>query len=1073
MTTLTLQLLGGFHLERDGSPLTGFATDKARALLAYLSVERARPHRRESLAALLWPEQSDERARQSLRQALSHLKAALGSDEFLLVTPQDIQIHPQAELQTDLGQVERLVQACENHCHREIEHCLPCLRRQEQIVALAGGEFLAGFPSQNSETFEEWLILTRERLHQAAMNAHFALANFHEQRGELEQALKHARAQIALEPWREEAHRQAMRLYAWGGQRSKALAQYRACQRALQSELAAAPTAETERLREMILSLTPFPSPAGRGLGVRADSDAFVGRQREQADLAERLADPSCRLLTLLGMGGLGKSRLALQVARAHSGLYRDGVFFVPLLAAHDPLEAIAAALGLGDLAAPGLDRLDHRLLTLLREKDLLLVLDNFEHLTDQAGRLSPLLEAAPGLQILVTSRERLRLREEWVYTLDGLSFPAKTEGRVALAYRDPEALVSIRAQEQRPTQPTFFEQYDALTLFEIRAAQADSRFKLTESCLAEIAAICQLVEGHPLAIELAASVAAERPCGELLSTLRQTFDALDPSLRNLPERHRSLRAVFEHSWNSLTPGEQTWLANLSVFVGGFSAEAAFAVSDTSSAQLADLAAKSLVRHDSDDRYSLHESIRQFAAEKLEHAQAARERHGAYYARWAAEFGGAVNAEALDSLQLERANLRAAWECSMGGLFDLTASLLPALSLLYSLRGPLSEGEDLFRGANGQFALPSETKNNISLELARLYTAQTRYDEAAALARSVPESARSLLIEGQALSAQGEGEAARPVLEKALTLAGDDRRIRADCLRELGNVANRMAEYDLAVPLYRQALELARELGDLRGESATLNNWATVEWDLGDLAAARAHYEEALALYRQLGNRLGEARVLNNLSNVQANVGDLAGSLEYSHRALEIHREMGNPRGQSAVLNNLGATYFVLKDYETARRVYGQALALHRASGNRQAEGETLANLSLLDCALGRPSEGREHARAAIALSEQAGDKVGLANALYYLGRIELADGDFSAAEAALTRALDLRRESAPHPGRMAEIQAELALLAFEQGDAALARERITPVLELLDALDGADDPERIRDVVERIQGLR
>lgn len=1056
---LTITLLGGFHLERDGSPLTGFATDKARALLAYLAVERARPRRRESLAALFWPEQSDERARQSLRQAISHLKAALGSDEFLLVTPQDIQIHPQAELQTDLGQVERLVQACENHRHREIEHCLPCLRRQEQIVALAGGEFLAGFPSQNSEPFEEWLILTRERAHQAAMNAHFALANFHEQRGELEQALKHARAQIALEPWREEAHRQAMRLLAQSGQRSAALAQYRACQRALESELAAAPTAETERLREMIPSLTPFPStltgtrPAGRGLGVKADSDAFVGRQREQADLAERLADPSCRLLTLLGMGGLGKSRLALQAARAHVGLYRDGVVFVPLLAAHDPLEAIAAALGFNDPAAPGLDRLDQRLTDYLREKDLLLVLDNFEHLTDQAGRLSPLLEAAPGLQILATSRERLRLREEWVYTLEGLSYP-NSELRIT-NYDFGEG--------NQADQP-----FDALALFEIRAAQADSRFCLTEACLAEIAAICQLVEGHPLAIELAASAAAERPCGELLSTLRQTFDALAPSLRNLPERHRSLRAVFEHSWTLLTPDEQNRLANLSVFVGGFSAEAAFAVSDTSSAQLADLAAKSLVRREADGRYSLHESIRQFSAEKLENAQAARQRHGTYYARWAAQFDGAANAGALDSLQLERANLRAAWEGSVGANFDLTASLLPALSLLYSLRGPLSEGESLFAAACCS-GCPSEIKNTISLELARLYTAQTRYDEAIALARSVPETARSLLIEGQALSAQGEGEAARPVLEKALALAGEDRRVRADCLRELGNVANRLSEYDLAVPLYQQALELARELGDLRGESATLNNWASVEWDLGDLATARSHYEEALSLYRQLGNRLGEAKALNNLSNVLADQGDLAGSLECSRQALEIHRAMGNPRGQSAVLNNLGATYFMLKDYQSARRAYEQALALHRASGNRQAEGEALANLSLLDCALGRLAEGRERASAAITLSEQTGDKINLANALYYLGRIELADGIFPAAEAALTRALDLRRESAPHPGRMAEIQAELALLAFEQGEMTLARERIGPVLESLDALEGAEDPERVRETARRV----
>lgn len=1033
---LTISLLGGFHLERDGSPLSGFATDKARALLAYLAVERARPRRRESLAALLWPNQSDERARQNLRQALSHLKQTLGSQEFLLITPQDIQLHPQADIRTDVGEVESLVNACETHRHRDIEHCLPCLKRQEQIAALSQGEFLAGFPSQNSETFEEWLILTRERLHQTAMNAHSLLANLRERRGDLEQALQHARAQIVLEAWREESHRQVMRLLAKNGERSAALAQYRVCKNALQEELNAAPTVETEALRQLIQD-EKLP-PARKIPQPPAPPTAFVGRLREQADLSERLADPACRLLTILGMGGLGKSHLSLQVARAQVGLYRDGVVFISLLAVHDPLQAIAAALG---LEAPS--RLDQLLTDFLREKDLLLVLDNFEHLVERAESLCPLLEAAPGLQILVTSRERLRLREEWVYRLNGLSFPDEKD--------EPDS-----------------RRWDALALFEIRAAQSDSRFRLTGACLANVAAICQLVEGHPLAIELAASVVAERPCGELLLTLRQTFDALDPHLRNLPERHRSLRAVFEHSWTLLTPDEQTRLANLSVFVGGFSAEAAREVAGAFPAPLADLAAKSLVRRETDGRYSLHESIRQFAAEKLENAQAARERHGAYYARWAAGFDGTATAEALDSLQAERANLRAAWEYSAERNFDLTASLLPALSLLYSLRGPLSEGETLFAAVHAA-GRSSPIKNALALELARLYTAQTRYEEAVALARSVPETARSLLVEGQALSAQGEGDAARPVLENALALAADDKRIRADCLRELGNVANRQADYERAVPLYRQSLELARELGDRRGESATLNNWASIEWELGDLAAARTHYEQALALYRQLGNRLGEARALNNLSNVLADKGDLAESLAFSRQALEIHREMGNPRAQCAALQNLGATYFVLKDYEAARKSYGQALAIYRASGSRQAEAEVLADLSLLDCAQGRLAEGREHARAAIALSEQAGDKTNLANAFYYLGRIELADRDFPAAEAALTRALNLRHEAAPHPGRLAEIQAELALLAFEQGQLKLARERIAPVLEALDTLEGAEEPERVRETARRV----
>jgi predicted ATPase/DNA-binding SARP family transcriptional activator/Tfp pilus assembly protein PilF len=1101
MTTLSLQLLGGFHLTRDGGPLTGFATDKARALLAYLAVERTRPHRREGLAALLWPDQSDERARQNLRQALSHLKQALGSDEFLLVTSQDVQLHPQADITTDVSEVESLVKACETHRHRDLEHCLPCLKRQERLLTKYVGEFLAGFPSQNSENFEEWLILTRERLHQAAMNAHTLLANLHERRGDLDKALQHARAQIALEAWREETHRQVMRLYALSGQRSKALAQYHFCRRVLAHELETKPTAETEVLRELIQD-EKFP-PARKISQPPEPPTAFVGRLREQDDLSERLADPDCRLLTILGMGGLGKSRLALQVARAHAGLYSDGIYFVPLAAEGDTLSAIAAALGMSEPTA------SVRLSEYMREKELLLVLDNFEHLAASAERLCPLLEAAPGLQILVTSRERLRLREEWVYSLEGLSYPEEIEGRVALANRDPEALVStpalhpiprgasVQAQEQRPAQPAFSGKWDSLTLFEIRAAQADSRFRLTAACLADIVAICQLVEGHPLAIELAASTVTDRPPGELLACLRQTFDALAPSLRNLPERHRSLRAVFEHSWNLLKPDEQTQLANLSVFVGGFSAEAAVDAAGTSTAQLADLAAKSLVRRDSDGRYSLHESIRQFAAEKLEDVSAARERHGAYYARWVAGFDGAANAAALELLQLERANLRAAWEFSVGGAFDLTANLLPALSLLYSLRGPLSEGEELFAAALKALGLDispivsspstqrtqSEIKNSalsavsalnlvktsLTLELARLYTAQTRYDEAIALSRSVPVSARSLLIEGQALSAQGEGEAARPVLEKALALAGDDKRIKADCLRELGNVANRRCEYDLAVPLYRQTLALARELGDLRSESATLNNWGSVEYDQGELNAAKAHFYAALAIYRQLGNRLGEAKALNNLSNVLADQGDLAGSLEFSRQALEIHREMGNPRGQCSALNNLGATYFVLKDYDAARRSYRQALALYRASGNRQAEGEALANLALLDWALGRLAEGREHARAAIALSEAVGDKVNLANAFTYLGRIELADGNFPAAESALLRALEIRGD-VPHPGRIAEIQSELALLAFEQGDIALARERIAPVAESLDGLEGTDEPERIGELVKRIQ---
>lgn len=1065
---LTLHLFSGFNVAQDGQPLTGFATDKARALLAYLSIERDHPHRRESLASLFWPEQPEERARQSLRQALSNLRQILaeaGSIPILTITNNDVQISPQAEIWTDVQDFRALLRECRAHCHAHSETCLPCLRRKQKQAALYRGEFLAGFGLPDSQPFDEWLLLTRENLQIEAIKTLAALAAYEERRGQFGAACQYALEQVRFEPWREEAHAQAMRMLAYDGQRSAALHQYAACRRALQTELGLEATPLTCALAEQIQE-ERLPAPKLPALPP-APPASFIGRERERAEIAELLANPSCRLLTVLGPGGIGKTRLALQAALDHAGLYRDGIHFVYLAGASDlPAALLLLAEKLGLQTAPGAD-LHPILCESLARREMLLVLDNFEQLAAEGDAWSDFFRCSGGTKWIVTSREKLRLREEWVYPLEGLPVGGPDSDGA-----EPQAVPA------------------AQRLFAERAAQAARGFNLSSANRAAVQEVCEMVEGWPLGVELAAAAVAEKTVAEIAAALRETFDNLHLDLRNLPERHASLRAVFEHSWNLLSADERLCVAGLSVFVGGFRAEAALQVAKTAPAQLAELTAKSLIRRDPNGRYALHEVIRQFAAQKRIDAGAVDNRHRAYYADLAAECAQAGSAAALDTLQRERANLRTAWQAALPEEVDLTAKLLKGLALLYTLRGPLSEGESLFCGAlkargwdiskkkqpqhfKSLASLPGQPLvENIALELARIYNAQSHHDEAAALARLLPVSARALLTQGQALSAQGQGEAARPVLEQSLGLAraAGNKQIEADSLRELANVANRLCDYELALALYRQSLALARELGDLRGESATLNNWATIDWDLGDLAAAREHYQQALALYRALGNRLGEAKALNNLSNLLADQGDLVCSLAYSQQALEIHREMANPRGQSAVLQNLGASYYCLKEYEAARASYLGALAIYRESGNQQAEAEILGNLSLLDCVQGRLAEGRKNGQAAIALAGLAGDRAGLANACFYLGRIELAANNLDAAENALQRALQIRQE-VPHRGRIAEIWAELALTAFERGDLPLARERIAPSAAALDALEGADDPERVRALVEKIQG--
>ena len=431
MAGLELSLFGSFHVSVNGSPVTAFDTDKARALLIYLSVEFSRPHARETLAALLWPDVPDEAALRNLRHSLFKLRQTLGLEgdppAFLHITPQTVQIDP-AQCRLDCALFGDLITACKSHRHRKPIHCAACHTRLQRASELYRGDFLAGFQLSGCQAFEEWRVLKREAFHRDTLYAFVRLAGYHQARGEYEQALHYAYRELELEPWREEAHTLVMQVLNMTGRRSEALAQYAACQSALARELNAEPSEETVALFGRIKAgdMTGSESVAPRH-NLPRQLSPFIGRDDELDCITEQLDGPDYGLVTIIGPGGVGKTRLAVESASRQMGAFDDGVFWVPLAAATSSelaTSSIAQAVGLRLQADedPAV-----QLLNYVRDREILLVLDNFEQLlsTDGAtGLVEAILRSAPRTYVIVTSRERLGLQEEFLLDLSGLSFP-------------------------------------------------------------------------------------------------------------------------------------------------------------------------------------------------------------------------------------------------------------------------------------------------------------------------------------------------------------------------------------------------------------------------------------------------------------------------------------------------------------------------------------------------------------------------------------------------------------------------------------------------------------------------
>lgn len=909
---LELRLFGGLQILRAQTPLTDFMSNKVRALLAYLAAT-GRPHQRDALAALFWGELSDDDAKNNLRQALSNLRKYV--DPYLIVSRDSVGVNPAAPLRVDSVDFLSALRSAA----ADADPIVP-LQRAE---ALYQGDFLAGFLVRDAPDFEDWAMLQRVHFRELALQALHTLTAHHLNRGAYAAAIESAGRLLMLDNWREEAHQQLMLALARSGQRAAALQQYETCRRLLKTELDVEPSAELTGLAVRIRDALREDRPL-----LPAPTTPLVGRGAEVALIQRRLSDPACRLITLTGPGGMGKTRLALEVSATGQSRFLNGACFVSL-AAVDAEQTDGALLALVDalrLPLSGSRALLPQVLDSLRPREILIVLDAAEHLIDQLVWIDDALRHAPDLKFLVTSQERLNLNGEWVVEVGSLPFAADgpwIEGGA-------EALFVAEAQR---------------TWADFSAGDNTD----------DITRICRLVNGLPLGIVLAAAWVHVLSCAEIGDEIATNLDFLSSTRRDMPLRQRSLRAVFDYAWRLLPAAEKRAFAALSIFPASFSREAAQAITAISTGVLASLVARSLVRHQPGARFEMHQLLRQYAAQQLDADQRAdlADRHAGYFAGWLQRQEDQLHtpqcAAIFREIAFDHDNLRAYWQWALSRQqIPLLAQGLITLRLFYSDQGRYAEGIE-WMAQTAAILAPLAAHKSDESDARRLW-------------------GRVLARWGAFCLWGGENAQAGELLTQALSLARavDDHAELGFILLNLGNHSTLAGDLDKAREQLEETLRHYRAAGKRLGVADALSALGALANTTGDLTYARACLEESVALSRQLGDERGLRSSLTNLGNVFYLSGDPLQARAYYLEALPLCQRAHDRSAEAILFCNLGSLAFESADLDEAESMLQQGIVIFDELGTVQHLIHATASLAEVHTAQGRLAQSRDELRWAL-----------------------------------------------------------------------------------------------------------
>lgn len=1031
---LVFSLFGEYSITLNGrsAPLRNL---KARALLAYLLIHAKQTHSRETLMTLLWPDSLRQSAQTSLRQTLRQIRLAIPDLPLLLAKRQTVQLNPDMAYELDVAQFEALIQA-------------ETVEELTKAITLYGGSFLHDLFVPDSNEFEGWVANRRALYLHQVLSGLDKVTAYHLTMDDYEAAVRFAQRQLEIDDLRETAVQQLMTALGKTGQRIEALAQYEQLSERLEIELGVEPSQETDALYQRIKrdELTPHQKPESNKES-EGDSPSFqppapkeappnnlpnlktplVGRTSELTLLLNHFQNPEIRLITLLGPGGMGKTRLGLQATHEASQsvtLFPDGLFFVDLSAVETADHFVAQIATAMQLSFTGIAPPKAQLLEHIKKKDCLLFLDNFEQIVEiGADILEGWLDETKQIKFLITSRETLNLSEEWTVKITGLPFPKET----AVPPQSSTA-PTLHANRQLPAPDDFTSAYPAVSLFIERARQVNHKFRLDHSSnsMTAVIRICRLLEGMPLAIELAAPWVRMLSCDEIGHEIQKSLDFLASKQRDIDPRHRSMRAVFEHSWARLTAVEQTLLAQLSVFSGSFQRQAAMTVCNASLFDLVILVDKSLLQMDHNHTYRLHQLLRQFASEKLppDKTEAVRHAHASYYADFLyeqrSELGGANQTATFDKIAVELENIKAAWvwQIEQSHLEEMRKSFYTIYSF-HSVRNRFLEGKVLFETAVAH--------------LSTLYKNQNVEDP----------TLISLLAEiysklGEFYYSLGQLTEAESLFQESIYY-GQRSDVGNDLIFSyymMGSIKRLQGYFAEAQDWLHLGLGKVDHENNKHQHAFTLMTLGAVEKELGNLSEAKKQLENSLALFKELNYQFGLAHAWRHLGTLAAQKDDLPLAQTYFEKSLRLCREIEDQSGIAMALNQLGRLRQKAGEYDLAYEMYQAGLELGTHSQEPIIQIRTMKSLGNLMNATGEYEQAHHLLRQALHKSAQA---QAIPEALHVI--LEMAKGHLLQGQP--EQALPLVQLALNHPASSGEIQEQASALQHQ-----LPESKTVPMIE-------------------------